>query len=31
MRPRRCHQRWFAESLPCITEIPKKLLTQLVA
>ena len=24
MRPRRCHQRWLAESLPCITEIPKK-------
>jgi hypothetical protein len=28
MRPRRCHRRWLAESLPCITEIPKKLLTQ---
>ena len=30
-RPRRCHQRWLAESLPCIAEIPKKLLTQFVA
>ena len=24
MRPRRCHQRWLAESLPCITEIAEK-------
>jgi len=31
MRPRRCHQRWLAEGLPCITEIAKKLLTELVA
>ena len=31
MRPRRCHQRWLAKSFPYITEIPKKLLTQLVA
>jgi hypothetical protein len=31
MRPRRCHQRWLAESFPCIIEIPKKLLTLLVA
>ena len=31
MRPRRCHQRWLAESLPCITEIAEEVLTQLVA
>ena len=28
MRPRRGHQRWLAESLPCITEIAEEVLTQ---
>jgi hypothetical protein len=31
MRPRRGHQRWLAESLPCITEIAEEVLGQLVA
>src|SRR6516225_787078 len=29
--PRRCHQRWLAESLPCITEIAEEILGQFVA
>ena len=31
MRPRRCHQRWLAESLPRITEITEEVLGQFTA